>query len=68
MLRISDLNSRSKGFVYYVFCNTWNQLQQATALTEMCLMDIAGNYDSFLFTAEYCMRLMLSCIAFKFVQ
>jgi hypothetical protein len=42
MLRISDLKSRSKRFVYYMFCNTWNQLQQAVALTEMCLMDIAG--------------------------
>jgi hypothetical protein len=68
MLRISDRKSRSKRFVCYLFCNTWSQLQQAIALTEMCLMDIAGNYDSFLFIAEYCMRLMLSCIAFKYAH
>ena len=51
-----------------MFCNTWDQLHQAAALTEMCLMDIAGNYDSFLFIVKYCLRLMLSCIAFKFVR
>jgi hypothetical protein len=46
-----------------MFCKTWSQLQQAIALTEMCPMDVAGNYDSFLFIAKYCMRLMLRCIA-----
>ena len=68
MLRVSDLKSRSKRFVCYMFCNNWNQLQRAVALKEMCLTDIAGNYDSFLFIAKYCMRLMLSCIAFKYVH
>jgi hypothetical protein len=63
MLRISDLKSRSKRFVCYMFCDNWNQLQRAIALT-----DVAGNYDSFLFIAKYCMGLMLSCIAFKYVH